>query len=106
MITDEQSLREMVSDTDIDVDALLAAPLVLYGHAMGLYHALAADRLTAAELAARCDAPPRDIRTWLRAQTASGHLPRDAAGRYYLTEEQALILVEDDVGAWHAVRRR
>src|SRR5687768_12905392 len=106
VMTDEQSLRELVSDTEIDVDALLAAPLVLYGQAMGLYHALSAGRLTAGELAARCGAPARDVMTWLRAQTASGHVTRDAEGRYYLTPEQALILVEDEMGAWHAVRRR
>ena len=93
---DEELLRELREETPIDVDALLAAPLVLYGEAMGLYEELAAARLTAAELAERARAPEGDVRTWLRAQAATGHVSRDEEGRYYLTPEQALVRVEDE----------
>jgi hypothetical protein len=67
--------------------------MVVIGHRLGLYRALADEPpLTAAELAARTGTTPRYVREWLAAQAASGYVTVAGEGRFTLSAEQAFAL--------------
>ena len=74
------------------------AALVVIGDKLGLYKALvAADGLTAVELAQRTGTAERYVREWLASQTAGNYVMHDSAtDRYYLSPEQAFALVDSN----------
>jgi 2-polyprenyl-3-methyl-5-hydroxy-6-metoxy-1,4-benzoquinol methylase len=75
----------------------MSAVLVLIGDELGLYAALAEERLTSAELADRTGTSERYVREWLANQAAGGYVDYDSASdRYHLNEEQALCLANPD----------
>jgi SAM-dependent methyltransferase len=93
MAVDEERLNAFLGKAVGDMGAAVSAVLVSLGDSLGLYKALAKERLTPAELAERTGTYERYIREWLGNQAAGGYVAYDAAtGKYYLTEEQALCL--------------
>jgi ubiquinone/menaquinone biosynthesis C-methylase UbiE len=95
MSVDEEKLHAFLGKAVGDLGAAMSAVLMSIGDELGLYRALAAARLTAAELAARTDTNERYIREWLGNQVAGGYVEHDpASGQYYLNPEQALCLAD------------
>ncbi len=94
---DESRLHEFVMKVVGDLGAVASGALVLLGHRLGYYAALAeAERpLTAEELAARTGTDPRYAREWLAGQAASGYVTCDPERETFrLTPEQALVFAD------------
>jgi ubiquinone/menaquinone biosynthesis C-methylase UbiE len=87
-----------------DLGAAMSAALVIIGDKLGLYKALAqAGSATSAELAAHAGAAERYVREWLAAQAAAGYVSYDAAaGRYFLSPEQAMVFADEGGPAFMA----
>ncbi|RDZ27853.1 class I SAM-dependent methyltransferase [Lysobacter silvisoli] len=106
---DEARLNEFLGRAVGDLGAAISASLMLVGDALGYYRALAAEPLTAAELAARTGTHERYAREWLGNQAAGGYVQYDPEhGRYSLSAEQALCLADpggpvDLPGAYYVV---
>ena len=98
MAVDEKKLQAFVEKAIGDMGAALTAALVVIGERLGLYRAMAAEGpLTPQVLAQRTSTTERYVREWLNAQAAAGYVNYDAkSGRYFLTEEQAVALTDDD----------
>jgi Rv2258c-like winged HTH domain len=65
------------------------------GDALGYYRALAAARLTAAELARKTVTNERFAREWLARQAAGGQVDYEPqTGRYFLNDEQRGCLAD------------
>jgi len=93
MAVDEDKLESFLGKAVGDLSASVSAVLMLIGDELGLYAALAEDRLSAAELAQRTGTNERYIREWLANQAAGGYVEYDGAtDKYYLNDEQALCL--------------
>jgi 2-polyprenyl-3-methyl-5-hydroxy-6-metoxy-1,4-benzoquinol methylase len=72
-----------------DLGATMAAGAVVLGDRLGLYRALAAERMRSLELARRTGTAPRYVEEWLRGQAAGGYVEYDpGTGEYWLTPEQ------------------
>jgi SAM-dependent methyltransferase len=97
MAVDQTKLEEFVGKAVGDLGAALTAALVVVGDKLGLYKAMAAaPALTPAELATRTGTAERYVREWLNAQAAAGYVSYDAAaGRYFLSPEQATALADE-----------
>src|SRR6202023_536827 len=110
MAVDEQKLNAFLGKAVGDLSASMSAVLMLIGDELGLYSALAKERLSAAELAQRTGTSERYVREWLANQAAGGYVEYDDADdRYYLNDEQALCLANPDgpvdlPGAYELVR--
>ena len=84
-----------------DLGAAVHAGMVVIGEKLGLYKALATGPMTSAELAAKTQTDERYVREWLASQAAGGYVTYDeAAKRFYLTEEQAFTLADEDSPAY------
>lgn len=95
MAVDQDKLNAFLGKAVGDLGAALSAVLISIGDELGLYRALAKERLTAAELAARTGTNERYVREWLGNQAAGGYVEHEAAGnRYYLSPEQAACLAD------------
>jgi SAM-dependent methyltransferase len=95
MALDQDKLNAFLGKAVGDLGAAVSAVLMSIGDELGLYKALAAERLTPAELAARTGTNERYIREWLGNQAAGGYVDYDAAAnRYYLNAEQTLCLAD------------
>ncbi|HET6555455.1 MAG TPA: class I SAM-dependent methyltransferase [Dyella sp.] len=95
MAIDEQRLHAFLGQAVGDLGAAVSATLIQIGDELGFYKALAAERLTSAELAERTGTHERYVREWLGNQAAGGYVEYDeATGRYGLSEEQALCLAD------------
>lgn len=95
MAIDEQRLHAFLGKAVGDLGAAISATLIQVGDELGFYKALAAERLTSAELAERTGTHERYVREWLGNQAAGGYVDFDeATGRYGLNEEQALCLAD------------
>jgi 2-polyprenyl-3-methyl-5-hydroxy-6-metoxy-1,4-benzoquinol methylase len=93
MAVDEDKLESFLGKAVGDLSASVSAVLMLIGDELGLYSALAEERLSAAELAQRTGTNERYIREWLANQAAGGYAEYDGAtDKYYLSDEQALCL--------------
>jgi len=96
MAIDENKLNELLGKMLGDVGAAMGAALVLLGDKFGLYKALAAGALTAAELASRTGTVERYVREWAAAQAAAGYINYDAtSGKFSMSPEQALLLADE-----------
>src|ERR1700733_15397328 len=95
MEVDQGRLNAFLGKAVGDLGAAMSAVLVSIGDELGLYKALAAERLTPAALAARTKTNERYISEWLGNQAAGGYVDYDAsAKKYYLNAEQALCLAD------------
>jgi|SRR5579862_964578 len=97
MAVDQGKLEQFVGKAIGDIGAALSAALIVIGDKLGLFRAMAeAGPLLPAELAGRTGTAERYVREWLNAQAAAGYVNYDAAtGRYFLSEEQAVALTDE-----------
>jgi 2-polyprenyl-3-methyl-5-hydroxy-6-metoxy-1,4-benzoquinol methylase len=97
MALDRDKLPEFLGKALVDFGATFHAALVRIGDRLGLYKGLAAGGpQTPAELAKRTGTVERYVREWLSCQAAGGYVSYDAAaGKFYLTEEQAFAMADD-----------
>jgi len=106
----EARLNAFLGKAINDLGAAVSAVLVSLGDALGYYRALAAARLTPAELAAKTGTHERYAREWLGNQAAGGYVDYDReTGRYFLNDEQRACLADpsgpvDLAGAYEIVR--
>ena len=84
-----------------DFGATFHAGMVVIGESLGLYKALAAAPLTAAELAGKTGTDARYVREWASSQAAGGYVMYDpATERFSLSEEQAFALATEGSPAY------
>ena len=102
MAINEQKLHELLGKGIVDFGATFHAALIGIGDKLGLYKGLAAGgHQTAAELAKRTNTTERYVREWLCSQAAGGYVSYDSgSGKFYLTEEQAFALADDNSPAF------
>lgn len=102
MAIDMDKLHEFLGKAIVDFGATFHAALAQVGDKLGLYKALAAGGpQTAAELAERTGTKERYVREWLCNQAAGGYVSYDsAAEKFYLSEEQAFTLANEDSPAF------
>ena len=92
----EDKMHQFLGKVVGDFGASLSSSLAYIGQKLGLYKALAAGPLTAAELAQKTNTNERYVREWLVNQAAGGYVEYDAASRRYsLTPEQAVALTDE-----------
>src|SRR5215208_431154 len=93
---DETKLNDFLGQFVQDLGATVQAGMVVLGHRLGLYRAMAgAGPLRPAELAERTGTAERYVAEWLAAQAAAGYVAYDpASGRFSLPEEQAFALAD------------
>jgi SAM-dependent methyltransferase len=97
MAIDPDKLNEFVGKAVGDLGATLGAALVAIGDKLGLYRAMKEAPVTSVELAKKTDTHERYVREWLAAQAAGGYVSYDPeTGRYFLTEEQAECLTNEE----------
>jgi 2-polyprenyl-3-methyl-5-hydroxy-6-metoxy-1,4-benzoquinol methylase len=107
---DEHRLNAFLGKAVGDLGAAVSAVLVSIGDDLGFYKALAAEGLTAGELASKTGTNERYVREWLANQAAGGYVEYDATTqRFSLSPEQALCLADptgpaDLPGAYSIVR--
>jgi 2-polyprenyl-3-methyl-5-hydroxy-6-metoxy-1,4-benzoquinol methylase len=94
---DMDKLHEFLGRALVDFGATFHAALVRIGDKLGLYKGLAVGGpQTPGELATRTGTTERYVREWLSCQAAGGYVSYDAAaGKFYLTEEQAFAMADD-----------
>jgi len=97
MALDMDKLHEFLGRALVDFGATFHAALVRIGDKLGLYRGLATGGpQTPGELATRTNTAERYVREWLSCQAAGGYVSYDtAAGKFYLTEEQAFAMADD-----------
>jgi 2-polyprenyl-3-methyl-5-hydroxy-6-metoxy-1,4-benzoquinol methylase len=103
MAISEDKLNQLLGKFVADFGATFHAGLVVIGENLGLYKAMAqaGAPLTSAELAQRTGTNERYVREWLCSQAAGGYVEYDAdAERYFLTEEQAFVLSDENSPAY------
>jgi 2-polyprenyl-3-methyl-5-hydroxy-6-metoxy-1,4-benzoquinol methylase len=98
MAINEGKMNELVGRFLNDFGGSFQSALAVIGDKLGLYKALAgAGTLTSEELAERTGTNERYVREWLASQAAGGYVSYEAAtGGFYLTEEQALVLTDEN----------
>jgi SAM-dependent methyltransferase len=98
MAIDNAKLDQLIQKGLIDFGATFSAALIVVGDKLGLYKAMAgAGPMTSAELAERASIAERYAREWLAGQAAGGYINYDPrTGRYTLSEEQALLLADEN----------
>lgn len=94
---DEAKLMDLLHKVVGDFGAATGVALAAIGDRLGLYKALAGSGpLNSQELADATGYSERYLREWLLNQAAGGYIEYDAAaGRYWMTPEQALALADD-----------
>ena len=103
MNINEDKLNELLGKFVGDLGATVHAGSVVIGEELGLYKAMGGpgERITSSELAERTNTNERYVREWLNAQAASGYIEYDSAdGSYYLTDEQAFVLTDENSAAY------
>jgi SAM-dependent methyltransferase len=97
MDVQEAKLNDFLGQFVADLGATANAAMVVIGHRLGLYRALAdAPPMTAAELAVQTGTTPRYVTEWLAAQAASGYVTVIDPDRFTLSAEQAFALADPD----------
>ncbi|MGY1623964.1 class I SAM-dependent methyltransferase [Geodermatophilus sp. SYSU D00965] len=92
---DQSKVEAFLGQFVTDAGATGAAGLVVIGHRLGLYRALAEGPATDEQFAERTGYARRYLAEWLRGQAAGGYVSYDAAtGEFSLTEEQAFCLAD------------
>jgi ubiquinone/menaquinone biosynthesis C-methylase UbiE len=84
-----------------DLGAAVHAGMVVIGEKLGLYKALAAEAMTAEELAAKTKTDQRYLREWLASQAAGGYVTYDEkTKKFSLSPEQSFSLAKEDSPAY------
>src|SRR6202021_4166207 len=97
MAVDTKRLEQFLGQFVTDLGATVHAGMVGIGDRLGLYKALAAGPLPAAELAAITRTDERYVREWLASQAAGGYITYNPqTHKFGMTEEQALTLADED----------
>jgi len=98
MEINEQKMNELLGRFLNDFGGTFHSAMAVIGDKLGLYKALAeSGPQTSAELANRTGTDERYLREWLASQAAGGYASYDVAtGRFYLTDEQAFALTDED----------
>jgi hypothetical protein len=97
MAINPDRLNEFVGKAISDLGATVGAALVVIGDKLGLFKAMKDGPVTSAELAEKTGTAERYVREWLAAEAAGGYVSYDAkSDRYFLTEEQAECLTNED----------
>jgi ubiquinone/menaquinone biosynthesis C-methylase UbiE len=92
---DQDKVTEFLGRVVTDLAATGAAGLVVVGHRLGLYRALAQGPATPEQLAERTGCHLRYLTEWLRGQAAGGYVTYDPVTyEFSLTEEQAFCLAD------------
>jgi len=92
---DHSKVEAFLGQFVTDAGATGAAGLVVIGHRLGLYRALAEGPATDEQFAERTGYARRYLTEWLRGQAAGGYVSYDpATGEFSLTEEQAFCLAD------------
>ena len=98
---DMNKLNAFIGQFVTDLGASVHAGMVVIGEKLGLYKALAARSMTAAELASSTQTDERYVREWLASQAAGGYITYDEkSGRFSLTREQAFTLANEESPAY------
>jgi len=98
---DMEKLNAFVGRFVSDLGAAGHAGMVVIGERLGLYKALAAGPMTAAELAAKTAMDERYLREWLASQAAGGYVTYDeSADKFSLNAEQAFTMADEDSPAY------
>jgi SAM-dependent methyltransferase len=99
---DEAKLNEFMNKAVGDMGAAMNASLIALGEQLGLYKAMGSgEPMSSAEIAQKTGTAERYVREWLNAQAAGGYVNYDpAAGKYWLSPEQAFALAQDDSPAY------
>src|SRR5579864_1297530 len=101
MTVDTGKLEQFLGKFVNDLGAAVHAGMVVIGERLGLYKALAASPLSAAELAAITRTDERYVTEWLASQAAGGYITYNAdTHKFGMTEEQALTLANEDGPAY------
>lgn len=101
MAIDENKLNEMIGKVISDIGAIFHAPLVLIGERLGLFKKLATGKMNGEELAAATGTVDRYVQEWLPAMASGGYVSYDPKDeKYYLTEEQVMVLADEDSPAY------
>jgi 2-polyprenyl-3-methyl-5-hydroxy-6-metoxy-1,4-benzoquinol methylase len=102
MAINTDKLNEFLGRGVIDFGAVFHAAAVLIGDKLGLYKKLAElGPINSAELAKATGTAERYVREWLGSQSAGGYVSYDTAkDQYYLTEEQAFGLADENSPAF------
>jgi 2-polyprenyl-3-methyl-5-hydroxy-6-metoxy-1,4-benzoquinol methylase len=97
MAIDEGKLNELLGRFLNDFGGTFHSAMAVIGDKLGLYKTMAlAGPVTSEELAKLSGTTERYVREWLASQAAGGYATYDAeTGRYYLTEEQAFTLTDE-----------
>lgn len=95
---DQSRLENFVMRALSDLAGVYGGMMLVLGHRLGLYKALAgAGPTSSPELAARAGCAERYVREWLNAQAAGGYVDyHPASDTYELSAEQALVLANED----------
>ena len=100
-VLDMGKLNTFIGQFVTDLGASVHAGMVVIGEKLGLYKALAAGPVSAAELAAKTQTDERYLREWLASQAAGGYVSYDEqTGKFSLSEEQAFTLANEDSPAY------
>jgi len=98
---DMNKLNAFIGQFVTDLGASVHAGMVVIGEKLGLYKALAACPMTAAELARSTQTDERYVREWLASQAAGGYITYDEeSGKFGLTLEQAFTLANEESPAY------
>jgi len=102
MAINPDKLTEFLERGVLDFGAVFHAAAVLIGDKLGLYKKLAElGPMTSVELAKATGTAERYVREWLGSQCAGGYVSYDpATGRYFLSEEQAFGLADENSPAF------
>jgi SAM-dependent methyltransferase len=101
MAVDSKKMDEFMGRFVTDLGAAVHTGMVVIGERLGLYKALAAAPMTAAELAVETHTDERYVREWLASQAAGGYATYDEkTNKFSLTEEQAFALANEDSPAY------
>ena len=98
MAIDQDKMNELLGRFLNDFGGTFQSAMAVIGDKLGLYKAMAeAGPITSDELAKRTGTTERYVREWLASQAAGGYASYDAAaGRFFLTEEQAFALTDEN----------
>jgi SAM-dependent methyltransferase len=98
MAVNQEKLQELIGKMLGEVGAAMGGALVLLGDQLGLYKTLAEQGpSTSVELAAQTGTVERYVREWCAAQAAAGYINYDPnAGKYFISDEQALLLADEN----------
>lgn len=102
MAIDQEKLNQFLERGIVDFGAVFHGAMVVIGDKLALYKKLAEKGpMSSTELANAAGISERYAREWLGSQAAGGYVSYDSAtGRYFLSEEQAFALADENSPAF------